>query len=220
MHCTVYLKALVPPRLWGHNGDQVVPTGQQQRYAVATMVPRHKSWRAFDKLAPSLQSMPTAMKEDIHFMNNLLEMVTPIQGTARLGPALELSSTSALPTALPQTFPMNLGESPHPLGAQNTAVTTGSYRAWSLNPQIILSLFHLISAPRREKMWQGKEREGRYASHIGLVTNVPSREGNMDASQLYPHTGQLSPYCLQQVFYCHFHLAPEHSYLTLLATQH
>lgn len=87
------------------------------------------------------------MKEDIHFMNDLLEMVTPIQGTAQLGPALELRWTSVLPTALPQTFPMNRGESPHPLGARNTAVTTGSYRAWSLNPQIILSLFYLISAP-------------------------------------------------------------------------
>lgn len=44
----------------------------------------------------------------------------------------------------------------------------------------------------------GKKRKG--CSCIGLVQNTSSQEGNVDAPQLCLYAGQLSLYCLQQVF--------------------
>lgn len=45
--------------------------------------PRHKRWWAFEKLAPSLQSVTIAMEEDIHFKSNFPKMVIPTQGMAQ-----------------------------------------------------------------------------------------------------------------------------------------
>lgn len=159
--------------------------------------PRHNSWWALEELAASLPSMTTATKEDLRLMSDLLEMVTPMQGTEWLSAALELWSTLAFAAAPPQTFQMNLRETIYPLGAQSAAVTTDSYRRQSLS-RWLFSLFCLILAPQREQTWQEKKHKG--CSCIGLVQNASFQEGNVDASQLCPYAGQLSLYCPQQVF--------------------
>lgn len=56
--------------------------------------PRHKRWQAFEKLAPSLQSVTKVMEEDIHFKSNFPEMVIPTQQMAQhsAGAVVDLSS--------------------------------------------------------------------------------------------------------------------------------
>lgn len=62
--------------------------------------PRHKRWWAFEKLAPSLQSVTKAMEENIHFKSNFPEIVIPTQRMAQhsAGAVVDLSSPRGSPT--------------------------------------------------------------------------------------------------------------------------